>query len=209
MDWALAGSGIAIGVAVAAPIGPINLMCIQQTLGRGMAYGVFTGLGAVLGDGTFAAVAAFGLTAISQFVLDYVDEIQIVGGLAMLLIGLRTIFVPPRVVGGARRAEIASHMSVVGATYFLTISNPATMLGFAAIFGGFGNVVNPKGDYAAAALLVAAIMAGSLLWWIVLSWLVSLFKRSLSNRGLRIINIGSGLVIAAFGGVVLARVLLM
>lgn len=208
MDWVLAGSGIAIGIAVAAPIGPINLMCIHQTLSRGLFAGIFTGLGAVLGDGTFALIAAFGLTAISGAILAYATWIQIVGALVLIAIGARVALAPPLPDIHSRRTTRASHMSVVGATYFLTISNPATMLGFAAIFGSFGSIVNRTGDYAAAAFLVAAIMIGSLLWWVALAWLVSLFKRQVTDRGLRLINIGAGLVLAAFGFLVLTRVLI-
>lgn len=208
MDWALAAWGVAIGVAVAAPIGPINLMCIQQTLGRGFPFGVLTGLGAVLGDGSFAAVAAFGITAISSRLIAHAGTIQIVGGLVLVAIGIKTLLTPPHPIHAGRRARIASHMSIVGATYFLTITNPATMLGFAAIFGGFGNLVSRPGDYAAATVLVAAVMAGSLLWWLLLSWFVSLFKAQLSERGLRLINTVSGLTIAVFGLAVLGRVLL-
>jgi len=197
--------GIAIGLAVAAPIGPINLMCIRNSLGHGIWAGLFTGIGAVLGDGTFAAIAAFGVTAISEFFVTYTGWIHGIGGAALLAIGIRTIFVVPAPgaihPGGATRQSIA----LIGTTYILTITNPATMLGFLAIFGGLGSLGHGSGDYAGAGLLVAAIMAGSLLWWGLISWVVSLFKHKFNQRRLRLVNVVSGFVIAGFGLAVLIR----
>ena len=135
MDWQLIASGIVIGIAVAAPIGPINLMAIRNTLSHGFLSGVFTGTGAVLGDGTFAVFAAFGITSVSQFVIDYATWIQAVGGVILIATGLHIVRAPAELSADMPAPSQHRPAAMVGATYLLTITNPATLMGFIAIFG--------------------------------------------------------------------------
>lgn len=207
MDWQLIASGVVIGVAVAAPIGPINLMAIRNTLANGFWAGVFTGTGAVLGDGTFAAFAAFGITAVSAFVIDYGTWIQAGGGLILIIIGLHIMLSAPTLSDGEGKPSSRRSLALIGTTYVLTITNPATMMGFLAIFSGVGNLVSRPGDYAGATAMVAAVMAGSFLWWLAVSWFASLFRERIAGGGLKYINLGSGAVIVLFGGAIFARLL--
>lgn len=209
IDGQLFGAGVVIGIAVAAPIGPINLMAIRNTLAGGFWRGVSTGAGAVLGDGSFAAVAAFGLTAISEFVLGYATWIQLAGGLLLIGVGLHTMFMheaalpvdaPVPANGRGSRA-----LALLGATYLLTVTNPATMMGFIAIFSGVGGLVARPGDYGAAATMVGAVMAGSLAWWFAIAWITSRLQARMANGWFKYVNWGSGAVIVLFGAGVLAR----
>lgn len=207
MDWQLVVSGVIIGIAVAAPIGPINLMAIRNTLAHGFWAGVFTGTGAVLGDGTFAVFAAFGITAVSGLIIDYAQWIQIAGGVVLIGIGLHIMLSPAAPMGEAPAPNASARRSLglVAATYVLTITNPATFMGFVAIFGGVGNLVSRPGDYAGATAMVVAVMAGSLAWWLVVSWLATLFREKVESGGLRYVNWGSGAVIVLFGLAIFVR----
>lgn len=208
MDWQLIASGFIIGIAVAAPIGPINLMAIRNTLSHGFGAGVFTGTGAVLGDGTFAVFAAFGITAVSQFVIGYAVWIQAIGGIILIATGLHIMRSPPDLAGDAAAPPRSRPLALVGATYVLTITNPATMMGFIAIFGGVGNLVSKPGDYAGATAMVTAVMLGSFAWWLFVSWLASLLRERLAARALRYVNWGSGAVIVLFGLAIFVRLFL-
>jgi len=199
MYWQLMVWGVVIGVAVAAPIGPINLMAIRNTLTHGFWAGLFTGTGAVLGDGTFAVFAAFGITAVSEFVIGYATWIQLVGGVILTAVGLRIMLAKPVMNGLNGEAKRIRPTALVASTYVLTITNPATMMGFLAIFGGVGNLVSRPGDYAGAGAMVAAVMFGSFLWWLTVSWFASLFRRRIAENGLRVVNLISGAVIVCFG----------
>ncbi len=208
MDWQLIASGFVIGVAVAAPIGPINLMAIRNTLNHGFPAGVFTGTGAVLGDGTFAVFAAFGITAVSQFVIGYALWIQSIGGLILIATGLHIMRSPADLTGTASVPPRSRPLALVGATYVLTITNPATMMGFIAIFGGVGNLVSKPGDYAGATAMVAAVMLGSFAWWLVVSWLASLLRERMAGRALKYVNWVAGAVIVLFGLAIFVRLFL-
>jgi threonine/homoserine/homoserine lactone efflux protein len=209
IDGQLFGAGVIIGVAVAAPIGPINLMAIRNTLAGGFWRGVSTGAGAVLGDGSFAFVAAFGLTAVSEFVLAYATWIQVAGGLLLIAVGLHTMFMHdaaprasiPAPANGARARTVA----LLGTTYLLTVTNPATMMGFIAIFSSVGGLAARPSDYGAAATLVSAVMAGSALWWCLIAWFASRLQSRMADGWFRYVNWASGAVIALFGAGVLAR----
>lgn len=221
MDWGLIVIGIGIGIAVAAPIGPINVMVIRSVLQNGYRSGLATGSGAVLGDGLFALVAAFGITAVSDFIAHYESMISLVGGIVLLALGLRTITAapsvrindlppPPAGSDGSPPADqdrkLGNHATTLGTTFILTITNPATLMGFLFIFGSVGGLA-AHDSYLQAGLLVCAVMLGSFLWWVTLSAIVSYFRERLSSRGLRMVNIISGTLIAAFGVFVLLRTL--
>ncbi|MGB1088431.1 MAG: LysE family translocator, partial [Alphaproteobacteria bacterium] len=200
--------GVVIGFLVAAPIGPVNLICIQRTVTIGRWNGFLVGQGAAVGDGTFAIVAAFGLTAISSLVEAYTTPLQVVGGTVLIVMGLRTFLTEPE---HAARAE--TRMDTVhglGATYLLTITNPATLLGFIAIMAGAGGLVDgaaqARGGYLYAAVLVFGVWLGSTLWWLGVTSLASLIKLGPDDRRLAHIHHGSGVLIFVFGLAVFAKV---
>jgi threonine/homoserine/homoserine lactone efflux protein len=194
MDASLALKGIVIGLSVAAPIGPMAMLTIRRTLDRGLRAGLVSGLGIACADATYAAIAAFGLTSLSDLLLDYQRVIRLGGGLALLYIGWT-------ILQGARkpveaRSESESDRSlarIAGTMYALTLSNPTTILSFAAIFGGLGLAVGSSN--AEAALLVAGVFAGSMLWWLGLCGLVSKLRTRLTPTWIARIDLAAGAII--------------
>lgn len=207
MDFGIVASGAAIGIAVAAPIGPVNLIVIRRTLRFGTLTGFISGLGAAMGDGVFATIAAFGLTAAMDFVLRFSESLQLVGGIFLLVLGVRTMFAHPHIHEGPPENVSSALAKIFAATFALTITNPATMLGFIAIFGGVAGLTHQGQSYGHAATLVGSVMLGSALWWAGLSGFVSLFRQRMNDRLLEIVNRVSGGLIVAFGVAVLARVI--
>ena len=187
--------GIIIGFAIAAPVGPIGVLCIRRTLADGRLPGFVSGLGAATADAVYGAVAAFGLTLVTDFLMEGASWLRLIGGAFLLFLGIRTFFARP-----AEHAAPARNGGLVGAyasTFFLTLTNPTTILSFAAIFAGLG--VGSTNDALSAMLLVLGVFLGSALWWLVLSGTAGLFRAKLSAGGLRWVNRVSGTIIAAFG----------
>lgn len=207
LDFGLVASGVAIGLAVAAPIGPVNLIVIRRTLRFGKLNGLVSGTGAALGDGVFAAMAAFSLTAAIDFILTFELWLQGVGGLFLLFLGLRTLMTHPHLEEAAPDNVTGVTARVFLSTFALTITNPATMLGFIAIFGGIAGLSSTGEGYGHAATLTVSVIAGSMLWWLGLSQFVSLFRQRMSDRLLELVNRVSGCLILAFGVAILLRVL--
>jgi threonine/homoserine/homoserine lactone efflux protein len=200
--------GIGIGVLVAAPIGPVNILCIQRTVSRGFWGGVAAGLGAVLGDGTLAAVAAFSITAISDVMAAYAEPIQLIGGVVLIGFGLALIFRRHvlEILPG-QKSRLWEHTGIIPQTYFLTITNPGAVLGMAAIFGSLGSLIGGL-NYFKALILVASVMGGSLLWWVSLSELIATIRHKLTDERFKLINRAAGTVLVAFGLVLVLERLL-
>lgn len=202
--------GVVIGILVAAPVGPVNVLCIQRAIERGFFGGVAAGLGAVLGDGLIALSAATGVQAISGAVKDYRNTIQIIGGLALIGFGARLYFSPLKLVvhdaAGAADVSWADYLWDIPQTFFLTVTNPGAVLGLFAIFGGVTSFVEVA-SYVDAVTMVAAIMAGSLVWWIVLSQLVGRIRHQISAARLHLINRSAGVLLVGFGGVLVGEVI--
>jgi threonine/homoserine/homoserine lactone efflux protein len=193
--------GIIVGLAIAAPVGPISLLCMRRTLAEGRTCGLVSGLGAASADGTYAAIAAFGLTAVSGFLISQKLWLNLAGGILLACIGIRTMLARASV-----QPAMAKHRNLVGAyasTYALTVTNPITILFFIAVFAGLSLSATGK-DYAAAVTLVLGVFAGSALWWLVLSLIVGSFHTKLTPNAMTWINRLSGLVIVGFGIAVLA-----
>jgi threonine/homoserine/homoserine lactone efflux protein len=188
--------GILIGFSIAAPVGPIGVLCIRRTLAGGRLLGLFSGLGAATADAFYGCVAGFGLTFISTFLVDQQVWLRLVGGLFLCYLGIRTLLARP--AEAATAADSAGLLSAYASTLFLTLTNPVTILAFAAIFAGLG-VATGGGDYGAAGALVAGVFVGSAAWWLILSGGVSLLRARLTPAWLRWVNRLSGLVIIGFG----------
>lgn len=192
--------GLFFGLAIAAPVGAIGILCIQRTLTAGRWAGFVTGLGAATADSLYGLVAALGLTVISDFLQAGLGFIQLGGGLFLIFLGVRAWRAPVAMTGpGAAAAGPGSPIRHFGTTFLLTLTNPATILSFAIIFANF-NLVAPAGPRWAGALpLVAGVWAGSALWWFILSGGVSLLRRRLTGARLRWINRAAGAALAGFG----------
>lgn len=196
MDISYLLRGLVIGFAIAAPVGPIGVLCIRRTLAEGRAAGLVSGLGAATADAVYGFIAAFGLTYVSSILIGQQQWIRLIGGLFLCYLGLRTFYARP-----AEKPSSAEGIGLVSAyvsTFFLTLTNPMTILSFAAIFAGLG-IGSAAGAYSSAALLVLGVFLGSGLWWLLLSGGVSLFRTKLKPRALWWVNTISGIVILGFG----------
>jgi threonine/homoserine/homoserine lactone efflux protein len=202
--------GIIIGILVAAPVGPVNVLCIQRAIERGFWGGIAAGLGAMLGDGLIALCAALGVGAISGAVAYHRMTIQVIGGIVLFAFGLKLYFATPRFVpvatAGAGKETLRDFVWDIPQTFFLTITNPGAVLGLFAIFGGVSTFVEVS-SYVDALAIVAAVMGGSLAWWVGLSHLIGRFRHLVSEKRLRLINQVAGLLLLGFGVVLVAEVI--
>ena len=192
--------GLVIGFSIAAPVGPIGVLCIRRTLADGRATGLAVGLGAAVADAVYGAVAGFGLTAVSALLVRQQGVLRLVGGLFLCYLGLRTILARP--AEQAARAGGAGLIGAFGATFGLTLANPATILSFVAVFAGLG--IAGAGGWREASVLVAGVFLGSALWWLMLSGVVGALRSRLDLSVLRWVNRVSGAVLLAFGVAALA-----
>lgn len=190
--------GMLIGLAIAAPVGPIGLLCIQRTLTRGRWSGVLSGLGAASADALYGGIAGFGLASLSGLLLAWRIELQVIGGLFLLYLGWQTWRTPPV----AEQAQVRPTRQGLAGDYLstlaLTVTNPVTILAFLGIFTGLGLAAAGR-DFIAAGALVFGVFAGSLLWWLLLAGGVGLLRGRFGSRVLRWINRASGLLIGGFG----------
>ncbi len=196
--------GLALGLAVAAPVGPIGVLCIRRTLAHGRLSGFVTGLGTATADTMYASVAGFGLTSVAALLTGMRFWMALVGGLFLCYLGVVTMLSQP-----ATQAATASGRGLLGAylsSFLLTITNPLTILSFAAVFAALG-IASGNHDYASAALLVAGVFAGSASWWFILSGVTSLLRARFDARWLRWVNRVSGLIILAAGIVALGSLI--
>jgi len=188
--------GLAVGFSIAAPVGPIGLLCIQRSLTRGRVAGLVSGLGAATADAVYGSIAGFGITFLSSFLVEEQGWIRLVGGAFLIYLGLKIWRSRPRDSDAAPRSRgLAGDYA---STFALTLSNPLTIISFAAIFAGLG-LAGASGDYADALALVLGVFSGSALWWVFLSTGVGAFKGRLQSGGMRWVNRVSGAVIATFG----------
>ena len=189
--------GLIIGFAIAAPVGPIGVLCIQRTLHDGFKIGFMTGMGAALADGTYGLIAGFGLTAISSLLIAQQFWIRLIGGLFLLYLGIKLFLTAPQQRSAGQPDRSSWH--AFSTTYLLTVTNPATILSFVAIFAGLG-LGTSSTDYSQAILLVSGIILGSAMWWLFLSCGVAfILHHRLSPAVMRNINRLSGMIILTFG----------
>ncbi|HET6946364.1 MAG TPA: LysE family transporter [bacterium] len=188
--------GLLIGFSIAAPVGPIGVLCIRRTLTEGRAAGLVSGLGAATADAFYGAIAALGLTFVSSLLVREQVWLRLVGGLFLIHLGIRAFTSEPTPLrgDGARSLTLGSAYLT---TLALTITNPMTILSFAAIFAGLG--VAAARDYATAGALVAGVFSGSALWWLILSGAAAMVGTRLRPETLRWVNRAAGVVITAFG----------
>lgn len=195
--------GIVIGVLFSAPVGPVNVMCIREAFQFGYRVGLAAALGAVAADVTFAAAAAFGITAIADLVSGHALTFQVVAAVCLIGIGWRVALAPPRVDLDAKPVS-ARRAALTG--FAMTASNPTTLLGFIAVFGALGDWAPDHGDYVGAAFLVAGVAAGGAgLWFLMVSG-ISLVRRRMTLAALGRINLAAGILLGLFGAALLARV---
>ncbi|GCE30275.1 lysine transporter LysE [Dictyobacter alpinus] len=201
MDTSFFLRGLFIGLSVAAVVGPMSILCIQRTLQRGLRYGLISGLGVASADGLYGMIAGFSLTVIATFLINQQTWIRIVGGLFLIYLGGKTVLTKP----AEKAATATGTPSFVGAylsTFLLTLTNPLTILSFAAIFAGLG-VGSTQNSIMTALLVVIGVFLGSTFWWLLLISGVSLIRDRFTSQWMLWINRISGIAIIIFGLVAL------
>jgi len=196
MDMGFFYRGLVIGFSIAAPVGPIGVLCIRRTLAEGRGTGLATGLGAAAADGLYGAIAAFGLTTISDLLVRQETWLRLVGGLFLCYLGIKTFVTTP--AERPATAKAGGSTTAFLSTLVLTLTNPMTILSFVAVFAGLG-LGTGAGSYSSAALMVSGVFIGSAIWWLLLTTGVGLFRDRFDSRRLRWVNRISGLVITGFG----------
>ena len=187
--------GVVIGFSIAAPVGPIGVLCIRRSLAAGARAGLVTGLGAATADAVYGCIAGFGLTVVSGFLIGQRFWLSLAGGLFLCYLSFRTFTSKP----AEKAAEVRDSglLSAYLSTLFLTLTNPMTILSFVAVFAGLG--LGQSADYFRAVTLVCGVFAGSAFWWLLLSTGVALYRSRLNPGYMIAVNKISGAVILAFG----------
>ncbi|KJS82039.1 LysE family translocator [Desulfosporosinus sp. BICA1-9] len=203
MDTGFFIKGLIIGFSIAAPVGPIGILCIRRTLAEGMVSGFLSGLGAATADATYGIIAGFSLTIISNFLIGQQVLLRLIGGIFLCYLGIRTFIKRP-----AEKPALVDDKGLFGnyfSTFLLTLTNPMTIISFAAVFAGLGLGANSS-SYVSSLILVIGVFLGSGSWWLILCLMVNLFRKRFSITGLQWVNRASGLVIMIFGLIALASV---
>jgi threonine/homoserine/homoserine lactone efflux protein len=189
--------GFLIGLVVAAPLGPIGIICLQRTVSKGYLLGLFSGLGISTADAIYSALATLGVTAISSFLVSQELWLKIIGGIVVCGLGIRIY----RQAGSQKMSESANHKNCFGAYFsalILTLMNPALIFSFVAIFASLG-IVYTRTSHFSTLLLVVGVFSGSAIWWVFLSGMAHQLKTRFTDSLIKKINYISGVLIAGFG----------
>jgi threonine/homoserine/homoserine lactone efflux protein len=195
---------LAIGFALAAPVGPVGVLCIKRALAQGRHAAFVAGMGAAFADTIFGAVAGLGLTFISSFLLSHQTSIRLIGGIFLIIVAVRGWHDPDcsranRYAGGSLLKDFLS-------TFLLTLSNPATILAALGVFAALGAI--GLDDPAAASILILGVFLGSSTWWLLLSTAAGAVRSRFSPQRLRLLNRGSSLVIGLTGAAIIATLVI-
>jgi threonine/homoserine/homoserine lactone efflux protein len=209
--------GVVIGFAIAFALGPIGLLVIRRTIDRGWAFGFISGVGVAAADSTYGAIAAFGLTAITEVLVGIDRPLGIVGGAVLVYLAFRSLRDALQGGSGSDSSADAAEARAAGAAagpgspggkvggfasmYGLTLTNPATILSFGALFASIGAGTGGAGG---ASAVVLGVFTGSITWWALLTGLVAGLRARLTPRVVRALNIASALLIGAFGVIAIA-----
>lgn len=204
MAWSAWFRGLLLGFSIAAPVGPIGVLCIRRTLARGRMAGFASGMGAASADALYGCIAGFGLTVVADLLVQQQVTLRLLGGAFLCYLGVRTFLAAPATEATA--VQDRGLLKDYGSTFVLTLTNPMTILSFAAMFAGLGLAEGDQG-YGAAVVLVLGVFTGSALWWLLLSGSVSLFRDRFTTQALRWVNRLSGLTVTVFGVFSLLRVI--
>jgi threonine/homoserine/homoserine lactone efflux protein len=188
--------GLIIGLSIAVPVGPIGILCIRRTLTQGRIIGFLSGLGAATADALYGAMAGFGLTILSNFLIGHWSWFHLIGGGLLCIIGVKTFLSKPTERGEPIGEDSLWHAYL--STFFLTLTNPMTILFFVAVFAGLG-VVSASDHYISAGVMVSGVFMGSAMWWLVLSGFTGILRGLFNVKRLQWLNRFSGLIIIGFG----------
>jgi threonine/homoserine/homoserine lactone efflux protein len=197
MDTIIFLKGLILGFVIAAPVGPIGVLCARRTLTHGRRAGFFSGMGAATADAIYGFIAAFGLTFVSNFLIGHQFWLRLVGGTFLCFLGTRTLISVPE-----EKSElpptVRKYAGMYTSTFLLTLTNPMTIFSFAAVFAGFG-LAGTRGSVTSAGILILGVFLGSAIWWLLLVGVFSIFKKRFENHELQWINRIAGLIIAGSG----------
>jgi len=194
--WLLFIKGMGLGISIAAPVGPIGVLCIQRTLKKGFPSGFFSGLGAATADLLYGGLAGFGALWLGNHLVRLQTPLRIVGGSILVLMGVRAFFQQEQ-----QAASVSKSQGLVGdyfSTFLLTLTNPITILSFTAVYGGLG-LSSAETSAWQMGLLVLGVFIGSIVWWLTLSSVVSLLRGRFKPQFYKIINKIAGVVLVVFG----------
>jgi threonine/homoserine/homoserine lactone efflux protein len=188
--------GIIVGLMIAMPVGPVNVLCLHRTIEAGWRSGVSSGLGAAAADMLYGGVAGFSITLVVQFLVREQLWIRFFGGILLVVIGISYFLKRPEPLN-AQKEDRRSAYSDMRSTFLLTLTNPTTVLSFLALLAALG--IGVQRQWWLTAFLVLGIFCGSMAWWIVLSSIVNLFRNRFDDRILLWMNRFAGLAIGGFG----------
>ncbi len=185
-----------IGFSIAMPVGPIGLLCVKNTLSYGFKTGFAVGLGAALADSFYGLLAGGGLVLISKFLLDYTNYIKVIGGMFLIYLGIKEIRDYKKIPHNAAKIKDSHFFKTVLTVLFLTLTNPATIISFVAIFASIGGLtVGGLGLIT----MIFGVFFGSLCWWLILAGGITKIKHKISEEIMKIIKIFSGIILFGFG----------
>jgi threonine/homoserine/homoserine lactone efflux protein len=189
----LFGQSMLIGLSIAAPVGQIGVLAIQRTVDHGRAAGLATGLGAAFADAVYGAIGAFGVTSLIAWLIDWKAWLGLAGSAILLAMAWRIVRKPP---AGSRAAPTPPDalLRYVAGTFALTLSNPMTILSFIAVFGALAGRTPAASPWT----MVAGVLVGSALWWLLLSAVIGQVRHALDARWQRAINLCSAALLAGF-----------
>lgn len=187
--------GLIIGLSIAAPVGPIGVLCIRRTLEHGRFIGFVSGLGAATADGLYGLIAGLGLTLITNFLIGQQVWLHFIGGTFLCYLGVKIFFSRPS--NKSAKAKGNKPLTAYASTFLLTITNPVTILSFIAIFSGIG--ITNKDTMTLSFVLVLGVFLGSALWWLLLSGITGIVANRMKNLSLSFVNRISGLILLLFG----------
>jgi threonine/homoserine/homoserine lactone efflux protein len=205
MDATLLVYGIIIGLVMTAPVGPVNVLVVRNAIRAGFPAAFLIGLASSLADGLYAAAAAYGVGSIATFIEDYERPLLAAGGLLLVVMGVR--LARSRGLRVESGEELSPRVPGLAAptlsAFMLTLTNPGVLFGFAAIFGMMNSILQLHADSLRPALLVAGVLIGDLLWWLLLSSVVARYRTRINERSLARVNRWTAILITAFGFVLL------
>lgn len=192
--------GILIGFSIAAPVGPIGILTVHRSLYVGSLAGLATGMGAASADAVYGCVAAFGLTFISGFLLEWNAWLLRAGSLFLIVLGLLFLIRPPRTdAGDGGRQAFTSYPGAYLSSFFLTLTNPMTIMAFTAIFAGLGLGTATGESYLSAGILVLGVFTGSSLWWVTLAFGVGRLRKRMGDKIMKTLNRAAGVILLGVG----------
>jgi len=194
--------GLLIGISVSAPLGPIGVLCIQRTLNKGFKSGFVSGAGAASADIIYAIIAGFSITYISDFLIEYQTYIRIIGGAFLILVGIRISISNPAKQIRKLRVKGNNYYKDYITSFLITVSNPITILAFGAFFTAF-DMIDKNVNNFDITIMIIAVFSGSLIWWISLISIVTIFKTRIRLRNLLWINRITGILIVLFAAFVI------